>query len=112
VIRALRVCWERQDGSGVVNVEDPSVASDVADAFSRDCLQDGPVVAVATQEDDVAFVSVRVVRGRDIDISEPVHDAAVQAGGFGGGHRRRAGATVPAGRLLQFMESLRKAVAA
>jgi len=112
VIRALRVCWERQDGSGVVNVEDPSVASDVADAFSRDCLQDGPVVAVATQEDDFAFVSVRVVRGRDIDISEPVHDAAVQAGGVGGGHRRRAGATVPAGRLFQFMEALRKAVAA
>jgi hypothetical protein len=112
VIRALRSCLEKKDISGVVEVEDPSVASDVADAFSRDFVHDKPVVAVAAQKDELAFVSVRVVRGRDIDISGHVHVAAVQAGGFGGGHRQRAGATVPAGRLSQFMDALQKSVAA
>ncbi|MDI6899921.1 MAG: DHH family phosphoesterase [Methanolinea sp.] len=112
VIRALRSCWEQKDVSGVVEVGDPSVASDVADAFSRDCLHDRPVVAVAAQKDDLAFVSVRVTPGRDIDISEHVHVAAVQVGGFGGGHRQRAGATVPAGQLSRFMDALQKSVAA
>jgi len=112
VIRALRMCWERRDDSGVVEVEDPSVASDVADTFSRDCLQDSPLVAVATRIEDLAFVSIRVTRGRDIDISQYVHDAAVEVGGIGGGHRKRAGATIPAGTLPRFMEALRRAVVA
>ncbi len=114
VIQALRASLEREaDGSsGLVEVDDPSVASDVADAFSRDIVQESPVVAVAAQRDELAFVSLRVVRGHDIDISEHVHSAAVQVGGFGGGHRQRAGATIPAARLSQFVGAIRKSVPA
>ncbi|MEM2123982.1 MAG: DHH family phosphoesterase [Methanolinea sp.] len=112
VIGALAAALRGGDRGGLVEVDDPSLASDVADALARDVECRDPVVAVASRVDELAFVSVRAARGRDVELGEHVHSAAVQVGGFGGGHARRAGATVPAARLPQFVDALRRAVAA
>ncbi|MCQ8893600.1 MAG: DHHA1 domain-containing protein [Methanolinea sp.] len=112
VIRAIRAACEKENPTGVIEVEDPAVASDVADALSRDCPRSEPLVLVAARSRDLVFVSVRAVQGQKTELGDDVHEVALQLGGFGGGHRNRAGATIPAGRLPQFVDALQRTVAA
>lgn len=111
VVHALRAACTNEGAPGFVEVEDAQVASDVADALSRDCTQQGPVL-VAARRDELCHLSARCPRGMEMELGGAVREAAIQCGGFGGGHRLRAGATIPCARLEQFRTILEKAVGA
>lgn len=111
VIQALRAACTNDSPPRFVEVSDVQVASDVADALSRDCIQDGPVIVVA-RNDELCHISARCPRGIEIPLGEAVREAATQCGGFGGGHRLRAGATIPCGRMDQFRSLIERSVAA
>ncbi len=111
VIRALRFALEKPGPDGFYTVEEPSVASDLADALIRDTLI-GPAVMVAAKSKDLCYISVRIADNRDFRLGDAVHEAAVTCGGFGGGHEMRAGATISCARLDEFREIIRRTVAA
>jgi hypothetical protein len=108
VVEAIRAAPGKD---GVYEVGDVAVASDVADALANDFRLEKPVLVVARSR-DLCHISARTPRGTDMDIGDAVHEAALQCGGFGGGHRRRAGATIACTRLDQFREHLARTVAA
>ncbi|MDD1716136.1 MAG: DHH family phosphoesterase [Methanolinea sp.] len=110
VVHAIREAFGKTGSAGFYEVEDPTVASDVADALARDSLQEGPVM-VAARSDDLCHISVRTPRGMEMNLGIAVREAAIQCGGIGGGHHLRAGATINCSRLEQFREHLQKAVA-
>jgi single-stranded-DNA-specific exonuclease len=111
VIRALRFALDRQTSDGFYEVEDATVASDVADALARDTLRDTPVM-VAARKKDLCHISVRAHGELPFRLGEAVHEAAVQCGGLGGGHHRRAGAMVNCTRLDEFRAAFARLVAA
>jgi hypothetical protein len=111
VIRALRFALEKSDPDGFYTVEEPAVASDLADALVRDTLIEPPVM-VAAKAGDLCHISVRSTGTHGIRLGDAVHDAAVQCGGFGGGHSLRAGATVSCVRLDEFRETFGRIVTA
>ena len=111
VIRALRLAMDRQTPDGFYEVEDATVISDVADALARDTLRDSPVM-VAARKKDLCHISVRIPGDHPFRLGDVVHEVAVQCGGLGGGHHRRAGATVSCVRLDEFRAAFARAVAA
>jgi single-stranded-DNA-specific exonuclease len=111
VIRELRSAIEHQNSDGFYEVEEVSVTSDVADALARDTIQKVPVV-VAARQGDLCHISVRSPPGFDANIGEETRDAALQCGGLGGGHRKRAGATVSCARMDEFRAALARGLAA
>lgn len=111
VIRALRAACSQDESPGYFEVDEVTVASDVADALSRDCIHQGPVV-VSARHDELCYISARCPRRIDMNLGDAVRDAALQCGGFGGGHRLRAGATIPCARIGEFRAILARTVAA
>jgi single-stranded DNA-specific DHH superfamily exonuclease len=103
VIRSLSALGEKPEG--FYEVDEASVASDVADVLARDTLQDRPVL-VAARSNDLCHISARAPDASDLNLGEAIHEAAVQCGGFGGGHRKRGGATIACARLGEFREAL------
>lgn len=111
VVHAIREALRKGGEDGFFQVEDVSVASDVADAISRDSLVQVPVI-VAAKAKELCYISARSSDDLSIDLGDAVREAAVQSGGFGGGHRRRAGATISCSRLDQFRAHLTQVLAA
>jgi len=112
VIRALRFALDnKQIPDGFYEVEDATVTSDVADALARDTLRDTPVM-VAARKNDLCHISVRAPGEIPFRLGEAVHEAAVQCGGLGGGHNRRAGATVNCTHLDEFKAAFARVVTA
>jgi len=105
VIRSLSAIGEMPDG--FYEVDEVSVASDVADTLARDTLRDRPVL-VAARSGDLCHISARAPAAADLNLGDAMHDAAVRCGGFGGGHTRRAGATISCARIGDFREALAK----
>jgi single-stranded-DNA-specific exonuclease len=101
VIDSLRAACQSRDESGFYEVGDVRVASDVADVLVRDCVSTGPVFVIA-RAGDLCHISARCPDGFDLDIGSMVREAALQCDGFGGGHHRRAGATINCARLDTF----------
>ena len=98
-------------GSGAVyEVQDAVLASDVADVLARDRVQMVPVLVYA-REGDSCRISARASRGVDRDLGILVHDLAVACGGRGGGHHRRAGATIPCTQVQSFTQGWQEALA-
>ncbi len=110
VISALRAACTTEESPGYCEVDEMTIASDVADALSRDCLQKGPVV-VSARNEELCHMSIRSPRGIEMNVGVAVREAALQCGGFGGGHRLRAGATIPFARIGEFRALLAKMVA-
>ena len=102
---------DRQMQDGFYEVEDATIISDVADALARDTLRESPVM-VAARRKDLCHISVRVPGEQSFSLGAVVHEAAVRCGGLGGGHHKRAGATVSCARLEEFREAFARAVAA
>lgn len=50
------------------------------------------------------------LRSEKLDIGKAVMNAAMRVGGSGGGHPRAAGATIPGGKLKQFIEELNRLI--
>lgn len=111
VIQALRAACPKDESPGYYEVDEVAVASDVADALSHDCIHQGPVV-VSARHDELCYISARGPRGIDMNLGDAVREAALQCGGFGGGHRLRAGATIPCTRIGEFRAILARTVAA
>lgn len=98
-----------QENEGVFSVKEPAVASDVADAVMT-TVRPGIPFLVSACRDGICRVSARSVPGSNRDIGEVVRALATEAGGFGGGHRTRGGATFPSSSLSQFITSFKEAV--
>lgn len=111
VVQAIREALRKGGEDGFFQVDELSVASDVADIISRDCMIETPVI-VAAKEKDFCYISARAPNDFSIDLGEAIREAAVESGGFGGGHRRRAGATISFSRLDQFRAHLTQVLAA
>ena len=98
-------------GSGAVyEVQDAVLASDVADVLARDRVHTVPVLVYA-REGDVCRISARCPSGVNRDLGILVHDLAVACGGRGGGHLRRAGATIPCTQVPAFTQGWQEALA-
>jgi len=53
----------------------------------------------------------RLVDERGLDLSVAMRDAAASVGGVGGGHNIAAGATIPLGKDIDFLQALDSIVA-
>lgn len=110
VVEAIRGVTVFADTPGFYQVADPSVSSDVADALAFDFTHETPVV-VFTRSGDLCHVSARTTKGSGIDIGSVMQEIALSCGGLGGGHGRRAGATIACGEMDRFRTGLFRMVA-
>jgi hypothetical protein len=108
-IRALAGAPAARDG--MYEVHDATLISDVADALACQSSHVLPLAVVAP-EGDRCRISVRCPPGIDADLGTMIRGIAETCGGSGGGHRLRAGATIPCTRLDTFRKSWHMAVAA
>ncbi|MCX6685906.1 MAG: DHHA1 domain-containing protein [Methanoregula sp.] len=96
---------------GVYEIGDAELAGDVADALACRSIHTHPVAVIA-RNGDVCRVSARCPPGIDADLGTVIRGIAQSCGGSGGGHRLRAGATIPCTRLDAFRKGWHEAVAA
>jgi single-stranded-DNA-specific exonuclease len=109
VISALdRVCPDDSQ-DGIYEVDDHLVISDVADALSSDC-REGRTVLVIGKDHEMCHVSARCPGGGTRDLGVVIRKIASDCGGSGGGHRLRAGATIPCSKISQFRSAWQEAV--
>ncbi len=111
VIEAVKAARRLEVPGAVYAVDDPLVASSVADALARDLEQSSVVVVLAETEEQIRL-SARTPPGVSLDLEERVRDLARELGGYGGGHRSRAGATVPARQKEACLQRLGEVFAA
>jgi hypothetical protein len=111
VIEAIRAIQPSTMTTPVCEVRDSSLASDVADVLARDRVHATPVLVYA-RSGDACRISARSPPGTAADIGPVVRDLATACGGSGGGHRDRAGATIPCDRLEMFVQGWKEAFAA
>jgi hypothetical protein len=105
VIRSLSEAAGKEKREGFYEVDEASVASDVADVLARDTLQEQTVLVTA-RDKELCHISARAPDASGINLGDLVHEAAVRCGGFGGGHRGRAGATISCARIGEFRDTL------
>jgi single-stranded-DNA-specific exonuclease len=98
-------------GTAVYEAQDASLASDIADVLSRDRVQQAPVLVYA-KTGSSCRCSARTPEGVSADIGPVVRDLAAACGGNGGGHRTRAGATIPCDQLPAFVKGWQEALSA
>jgi nanoRNase/pAp phosphatase (c-di-AMP/oligoRNAs hydrolase) len=110
VVGALDNACTMAGQDGFYEVEDVVVASDVADALAYDCTDRDPVL-VFSSSGDVCHISARCPKGVTRDIGTIIREIARACGGKGGGHRLRAGATVPCTRVPEFRSAWLEAMA-
>lgn len=111
VIRAARSLAGKGAGSGIFEVEDSLLASDIADALACHSITAAPV-AVISCIGESCMISARSPGGSIPDLGAMIRGLAQACGGYGGGHRNRAGATIPSGQLEKFKNGWNAAVAA
>lgn len=109
VIGALDTACKTTGEGGFYEVEDVVVASDVADALAYDCTDRQPVVVFAPAG-EVCHISARCPKGVTRDIGSVIREIAAACGGKGGGHRLRAGATIPCTRVPEFRSAWQEAM--
>jgi single-stranded-DNA-specific exonuclease len=98
-----------KDAGRVFEVDDATVASDVADILVRDQSQAGPVL-VMTKSGGSCRVSARCPQDTRAELGEIVRRIARNAGGSGGGHLLRAGATIPCDQTALFIKEWQEAL--
>lgn len=111
VIAALGQCKPVEGCPGVVEVDDAAVAADVADSIAYDRVATTPVF-VSALRDDTCIISARTPPGMDLDLDALMRRHAEAYGGRGGGHRKRAGAIIPAKNREPFINEVAAEVAA
>jgi len=95
-------------GHGWYRLDDSLVASDIADLLSHDRLLQDPVF-VLVDDGEICRVSARSPPENGVNLGEIVKSAAAFVGGSGGGHNRRAGATIPQGSVDAFRQAVGEA---
>jgi nanoRNase/pAp phosphatase (c-di-AMP/oligoRNAs hydrolase) len=111
VIEAIRAVQTDATTTDVCEVQDASLASDLADVLARDRAHAAPLL-VYVRSGDACRISARSPADAAADIGPVVRDLATACGGSGGGHRHRAGATIPCDRLWTFVQGWKEAFAA
>ena len=68
-----------------------------------------PLIALAVTETGELKISARATRGmveKGVDLSRSLNTASTKVGGYGGGHKMAAGATIPSERRDEFLHIL------
>jgi len=110
VIEAIRNVHPAEGSSIVYEVQDVTLASDVADILTRDLMNMWPVL-VYGHDGDSCKISARCPAGIIKELGPLVSTLASACGGNGGGHIHRAGATIPCGKMGQFTKGWQEAFA-
>lgn len=111
VIDAIRAAQPVAGSSVVYEIRDTMLAGDVADVLARDRMHKAPVLVYARDKISCR-ISARAKNGEKTDIGSLVHNLAASCGGTGGGHRLRAGATIPCDMIGQFSSGWQEAFTA
>ena len=111
VISAITGAVPRADSPALYEIDNPAVVRGAADALANDRVQTAPVVVMAIGDDTVT-VSARCPPGVDVDLEALMRRLGEECGGSGGGHRRRAGATISADAADCFRTRLAEAIPA
>ncbi len=113
IIDAVKAASPYEGIAGVYEVQDATVASDVADILCRDIPAHCPVLVFAkTPGGSLCRISARNPAGCTVELGPKVRDLAAACGGNGGGHTLRAGATIPCDRIAEFAKGWQEAMAA
>ncbi|MBN2734111.1 MAG: DHH family phosphoesterase [Methanomicrobiaceae archaeon] len=110
VISAIQNVKSIDESISLFEVSDPTTASSVADSLAYDNLNEKPVF-VMVKSGEKYSVSARCPSGAEYNLSEIMKNIAEEAGGTGGGHISRAGATFEKEGLLKFKNGLKEAFA-
>ena len=110
VIDAIRSVHPAEGAPGVFEVKDVTLASDVADVFARDRVNAKPVLVYA-RDGKSCRISARCPAGVEHELGPLLKTLALANNGHGGGHNRRAGATIPCDQIGAFTKAWNKAVA-
>ena len=110
VIDAVKNAHPDEGSVSVYEVHDVTLPSDVADILARDRMSSRPVLVYA-HAGDSCRISIRCPAGITTEIGPVVREIAAACGGNGGGHTRRAGATIPSGKIGVFSRSWQEAFA-
>jgi single-stranded-DNA-specific exonuclease len=108
VIDAVRTVKAVEGKSGMYEIQDATLASDVADILARDRPHAVPVLVFA-QANNSCRISVRCPPGTAADLGPRVRSLAAACGGTGGGHLLRAGATIPCEMIGMFASGWQEA---
>jgi hypothetical protein len=110
VIDAIKGLPVPEGQVSVYEVHDVTLASDVADILARDreCIR--PVLVYANAGDSCK-ISARCHAGVTTELGPLVNKLAAACGGNGGGHIRRAGATIPCDKVGMFTKGWQEALA-
>jgi hypothetical protein len=109
VIDAIRSAHPAEGAPGVFEVKDVALASDVADVFARDRVNAQPVLVYA-RDGKSCRISARCPAGVEKELGPLLQTLAAANGGHGGGHNRRAGATIPCDQIGAFVKAWQEAV--
>jgi hypothetical protein len=102
----------KQEGDApLYTVDDTGGASGVADILVRDREQSTPVVVMA-RSGGWYRLSARCPPEIACDLEALMRSLATACGGHGGGHSRRAGATIPAEKIALCKKKLAEGIAA
>ncbi|HZD44382.1 MAG TPA: DHH family phosphoesterase, partial [Methanomicrobiales archaeon] len=113
----LRVIEEVQQASAaaaqgaIYTVEDANLTGSVADALVHDLQQSTPVAVVGETNGSI-HISARNPPGVNLNLGEEMRTLARELGGSGGGHQRRAGATIPLQQRDSCIRRLKEVLAA
>ena len=110
VIDAIRNVHPAEGSSIIYEVQDLTLASDVADILTRDLMNMWPVLVYA-HTGDSCKISARCPAGIEKELGPLVSTLAAACGGNGGGHIHRAGATIPFGKMGIFTKGWQEAFA-
>jgi hypothetical protein len=110
VVDTIRTIHAAEGSAGVYEVQDATLSGDVADILARDRLHTSPVLVYA-RDGDICRISARCPAGIDADLGPLIRELATACGGSGGGHNRRAGATVPCDKIGIFSKGWQEALA-
>lgn len=111
VIAALRSAAQQKAADAIYEVERSDLASDVADALSCQVTAQAPLAVIA-KDGTVCRISARNPGTAGKDLGRALRSLAQACGGYGGGHRSRAGATIPCANIGAFRKGWPEAVAA
>jgi len=110
VIAAVQASRPADNMSGIYQVPDATVASDVADILVRDS-DSAQAILVYARSGDACRISARITAGKSPELGPLVRQLAATHGGEGGGHVLRAGATIPCGNFTAFARDWKEATA-
>ena len=94
VIGAIKAAHPVAGAPSIYEVQDVTLASDVADVLARDRVHTIPVLVYA-QDGDMCRLSARSPAGTDVDLGSFVRNLATTCGGNGGGHHHGPGQAYP-----------------